>query len=289
MTPRVHTAAMVDAVRSVGFESAVEHVTLVVRDLIYASSAHAIERILRRAEGVADVSVDLPAGRVIVTALPERPSRDYFQVLLTWLGFRRVGVPTPDPATGFVVRCLFVIGAAIMLIMAALNHPGIFGAATEPPSLFWLIALGTFVFFGAGYPFYRRAFAVLAQGEFDASVMIALVASATFFGGLLLALISRDRQAVWVWSAWVAFMLAAILTAGWFIGRGLALWVLPRFRHSASEENMAALTAPQSQVTSERVADPSPRAGFGARDSIQRHARKRILSSLGVISDGTRR
>jgi Cu+-exporting ATPase len=254
---RVHTAAMVDAVRSVGFDTALEHMTLDVRDLIYASGAHTIERILRRAEGVADVSVDLHTGRVTVTALPERASRDYFQVLLMWLGFRKVVSPESNAASGFVIRCLLLIGAAIMLIMAALNHLGIFAVATELPALFWLIALGTLGLLGAGYPFYRRAFAILTQGEFDASVLVALVASVTFFGGLVLALISRDRQTVWVWSAWAAFIFAPILTAGWFIARGLALWVLPRFRHTVLSNNLAAMTAPQSQ--------------------------------LGVISDGTRR
>ncbi len=273
---RVRTAAMIGAVRSVGFDTPLERVTLNVRDLIYASSARTVERVLRRAEGVADVSADLRTGRVTVTALPERASRDYFQVLLTWLGFRGVDdgrishdagrvagrdirsleSPVSNAAAGFVIRCLLLIGAAVLLIMSAPNHLGIFAVASELPSPFWLITLAAFASFGAGAPFYRRAFAVLAHGEFDAGVLIALVASVTFLGGLVFAFILANGQAVWVWSAWAAFTFATTLIAGWFSARGLALWVFPHLHHTAVSKNLATMTAPQSQ--------------------------------LGVISDGTR-
>ncbi len=268
---RVYTVAMVEAVRSLGFETTLDHVTLNVRDMIYASSAHTVERIIRRAEGVVNASVDLRTGRVNVTALPESASLDYFEVLLMWLGFRRVDderimhnagrvagsdirlseSPRRNAVSGFVIRCLLLIGAAILLIMGALNHLGSFAVATELPSPFWLIALAAFTLVGAGEPFYLRAFAVLMRGEFDASVLIAFVTSATFFGGLVLVLITGDTQAVPAWSGWGALVLAAILTAGWFIARALALWVWPRFRHTVPSNNLAAMTAPQSQVTSE--------------------------------------
>ncbi len=282
---RVHTAAMVKTVRSVGFDTPLEQLTLNVRDLIYASSARTVERLMRRAEGVADVSADLRTRRVTVTALPERASRDYFQVLLTWLGFRRVDdgrishdagrvamcdirsseSPLSTAAAGFVIRCLLLIGVAVLLIMSAPNHLGIFAVASELPfpqtprdlgAPFWLITLAAFASFGAGAPFYRRAFAVLAHGEFDAGVLTALVAVITFLGGLVFAFILANGQAVWVWSAWAAFTFATILIAGWFSARGLALWVFPHLHHTAVSKNLATMTAPQSQ--------------------------------LGVISDGTR-
>jgi Cu+-exporting ATPase len=248
---RVHMAAMIDAVRSMGFDTTLERRTLTVRDLIYASSAHTVERIMHRAEGVVDASVDLRAGRVTLTTLPEHASRDSFQVLLTWLGFPSAVGSRPNSPAGFVVRGLLVIGAAILLMIGTLNHLGIFAVATELPSPFWLIALAAFTLVGAGEPFYLRAFAVLMRGEFDASVLIAFVTSATFFGGLVLVLITGDTQAVPAWSGWGALVLAAILTAGWFIARALALWVWPRFRHTVPSNNLAAMTAPQSQVTSE--------------------------------------
>lgn len=270
---RVHSAAMIGAVRSVGFNTPLQQVTLNVRDLIYASSARTVERVLRRAEGVTDVSADLRTGRVTVTALPERASRDYFQVLLTWLGFRGVDnerisraatrpaardirsseSPVSNAAAGFVIRCLLLIGAAIMLIMGALNDLGFFSGATELPfpqtprdlgAPFWVIALAAIALFGAGAPFYRRAFAVLAYGEFDLSVLIALAASVTFLGGLVFALILPNRQAAGVWS----FTFATILIAGWFSARALALWVFPHVHHTAVSKNLAAMTPHQSRL-----------------------------------------
>ncbi len=245
---RIGTSAMVRAVRAVGFEVPLERFTLEVNHLVYASSAHTVEKIVSRADSVAEVSANLRAGRVTISALPERASPEFFQVLLAWLGFPGIQPASHDPAAGFAIRLLFMTGATLMLITGAANPLAVWSRSPELPAPLWFVALAAFALFGASVPFYSRAFAVLMQGQMDASVLTALGAALAFFSGLVLMALSLNRPVSWTWWAWSLFVVAALLISGWFSIRGFTLWVLPYWHHVRKSKSLPALNASQPQL-----------------------------------------
>jgi Cu+-exporting ATPase len=242
---RVPAIMIVNALRSMGFDTPLERVTLHADALLYATSAQTLERALGRAEGVVQVSADLGARRLALQVFPERASSSYLEHLLAGLGFRAVESASPDAGLEFVIRGLIVAALAFVLVWGAVNHSGIFAPVSGLPSLILLAAFTALALFGASWPFYRRAYAAGVQGELDASVLIALVASATFVCGTMLALTSRVRGLEW--TAWGGFIVATLLTAGWFLARALTLWVFPRFRHATRRGNRVT-PAPQTQL-----------------------------------------
>lgn len=48
--------------------------------------------------------------------------------------------------------------------------------------------------------------------------------------------------------AWIAFLFAAFATTGWFIGRGLALWVLPFLQHAVPSKKEGGMPLPHSDL-----------------------------------------
>lgn len=185
----IQTATLISAVRETGFDTPLERVSVDVVDLIYASSAGAVERVLRGVEGVAGASVDLRARRVVVAALPERASRDYFEAVLARLGFHQGSLAGPNSTNGFVVRALLLLAAAILSALAVVKPFGIFNPDIDLVSPFWLITLAALGLFGAGYPFHRRALTAFAYGEYDWGVLMSFVTVAAVLGGLVLTLI----------------------------------------------------------------------------------------------------
>lgn len=97
-----------------------------------------------------------------------------------------------------------------------------------------------------GAPFYRRAFAVVLQGEVDASILTALAGLTAFFAGLVLVVTSPNRSPTWL--SWAALIVAAVLMGIWFSVRGLTVWARPYWRRVRRLESLAAVHAPQSQL-----------------------------------------
>ncbi len=234
---RVTLAMMMDAVHRAGFDTPLQVVTLEVKDLVYAAHPRVVERYLRRAEGVVDVSVDLRAGCATIAALPENASREHFQFLLEHLGFSADGSSTSNEARGFIARTLMLVAVMVGLIGSALVQ---FGSGAKDDRVFIVLSvLAGLTTIAAGYPFYRRALTALLQGAFDDGVVIALVASALLIGGLWLAGIWRHEPG-WAWSVWGGFTVASVLTAGWFAARSWLLWVLPRWHVGLTRPRLAA-------------------------------------------------
>ena len=68
---RVLPVTLVNAIRSRGYEVSLVRVALYSDDLLYASSAQTIEKVLGRTEGVISVSVDLATRSVMLEMLPD--------------------------------------------------------------------------------------------------------------------------------------------------------------------------------------------------------------------------
>lgn len=206
-----------------GLDAQLAHIALEADDLVYATSARGVARALGRGEGIIQVSADLAARQVWLAILPEYAGHNDFKHLLARMGFHVVESHSADTWLEFTIRGLAVSTMTFVLVIGAINHSDIFTPAPELPSLPLLAVIDALALFGAGYSFYHRAFAALAHGIFDTSVLIAIAASAIFIGGAVLAFtLSTGAQS---WFAWGALIAASALTAGWFLARGLALWV----------------------------------------------------------------
>ncbi len=233
---RVSASAMVGAVRGEGFDVPLERVVLNVNDLLYASSARTVERVLSRLKGVAQVAADLSAQRVVLNVFSDRVTHADYESELAKLGLRVVERLSPNAAREFVARTIVISGLAGLSLWSAGAHAGLFEAGVLHAPLV-VIAISVLIAYGIGWRFCRLAYDACLQGELDASALVALVAAVSLFGGMLLALVS---PATWLTDS--GFVLATLLTAGWFLARGATVWVLPRFQHAALDRVTTAQT-----------------------------------------------
>lgn len=224
---RVTPGAVVQAVRGEGFDVPLERVTLYADDLLYATSVHMVERVLTRADGVVQVSADLAARQIAIDAIPAVTPRDDLTGALARLGFQAVEAPSSDAWMEFVVRGNMVALIGIILIWGAVNHVPVLSAAGLLPSPILLGIMDALALFGAGFPFFRRAFLASTQREIDWGILLAFIALVAFLWGAAWTL-NGDARAERVWLAWSGYIAATLLTAGWFAARGFTAFVFPR-------------------------------------------------------------
>jgi Cu+-exporting ATPase len=227
---RVTAPRMVSAIRSIAFDTPLEHQTLCSGDLLYASSARTVEKLLQQAEGVVHVSVDLAARKLALELFSEYGHVDPPVHFMGGLGLKMDQKGSADARSLFVFRSSILVVIELLALWSAGAHAGVLLSPSSlhaplVPLLISLVAL-----FGAGWPFYRLAFNAALQGEFDASVMVALVASLFALAGLPIAILSPAR-----WLADIGFLLATTMTTGWFIARALSVWVFPHFARTTGD------------------------------------------------------
>ena len=253
---RVLPVTLVNAIRSRGYEVPLIRVTLYADDLLYATSAQTIEKVLGRTEGVVSVSVDFASRSVMLEMLPdpghlgEHTRRTEFESALARLGFRTIPSPTIAAARRFVVRVFIITGLELLVVASAGAHAVLFAPAGLFHSPLVVMVFSALVLLGAGLPFYVFAYDATSQGAFDTSVVIALLAIVSAIASLPLGMISPTS---WLTSA--GFVVTTTLTAGWFLLRVIQIWGLSLRDRAVKKQDVT--TVPQTQ--------------------------------LGVISDGSRR
>ncbi len=225
---RVSIAAMVRAVRGEGFDVPLERATFCADDLLYASSARAIERALECEGGVVQASANLAARQIVLDIIPDATTHENLLHALARWRFRAVESPSGDAWIEFAARGLVIGIWGIVLVWGAVNHGGIFAPPSELPSPILLGALTALVLFGAGLPFFRRAFAAGGRGELDASVFVAFITLVVFLCGAGWSVAANARPER-IWTAWSGYVAATLLTMVWFVARGFTAFVLPRF------------------------------------------------------------
>jgi P-type Cu+ transporter len=253
---RVLPVTLVNAIRSRGYEVPLVRVALYSDDLLYATSAQTIEKVLGRTEGLISVSVDLATRSVMLEMLPdpshpstpsagqalgEHTRRTEFERALARLGFSTIPSPTPAAVRKFVLRTLFITGLALLVVASAGAHVGLYATAGLFHSPLVIMAVSALVLLGAGLPFYVFAYDAASQGVFDTSVAMALLAIVSAFASLPLGMISPT---LWLTSA--GFVVASTLTAGWFLVR--AIQISRRQLREAAVRKQDVTTAPQTQL-----------------------------------------
>jgi len=238
---RVSTAAMADTVHREGFAVSLERVVLNVNGLFYAPSARLVERALSRLDGVVRVQADLRAECITLDAFSESVNLRGYELTLAALGLSVVEPLTPHAGREFGLRTVVLLGLALLTLLSAGAHAGwwVIGWLHSP---IVVIAISVLVAYGVGWRFYHLAYDAYLRGEFDASVVIALIASLLLFGGMPLALISSAT-----WLTGLGFVLSTLSTTAWFLVRAFSLWVLPRLRFS-STISKSTLTLPQTHL-----------------------------------------
>ena len=234
---------LVNAVRSLGYDTPLDYMTMEMSDLIYATNVRTIEKALERADGVVKVSANQMAGRVTVVAFPERASNQYLKTVLAGFDIDMTRSNTTAVKRAFAIRTFTVTGIALALVAVAFGQSGLF-SSLRMPSLLIVATLTAIASFGAGRPFYRHALAALMRVEFDRSVIVALVAITAFVASAALVLASLVLP-IPVIPAEAGFVLSVVLTGGWFVARGMSLWVLPRLRDAEARGNIAKASSAQ--------------------------------------------
>ena len=232
---RIGLARMVEAVSHAGYGVPLDNITWYVADLRYATSAATVQRVLSRCDGVARVSADLASARIRLQGFAGHINRDEIDNQLGRLGLGAGQSSHGSVAAEFIIRMLVAVLVAFTLSWGPLNHLGLPASVRDTPGAILLVLLAMFGIFGAGWPYYRRAWAAFRQGEFDSGTGIALLAAVLFLGSAAIALVPGARPAI-AGLAWSGLMAATALNAGWFVARGLSLWLAPHIRSAALDE-----------------------------------------------------
>jgi copper chaperone CopZ len=222
---RVTALKMVNATRSIGFDAPVQALTWHSEDLLYATSARTVAKVVEKGEGVVQATADLAARSVTVELFPEFARRSYPERSISALGFRVAAAGPADARFLFCMRGALLIAIEFLVVWSAGAHAGWFVSPSPFHAPLVVVMLSFVAFFAAGLPFYRFAYDAILQGEFDASAILALTASAFALGSLPVGILSPSP-----WLTDIGFVLATTLTTGWFITRALTLWVFPRLR-----------------------------------------------------------
>lgn len=221
---RVTALKMVNAIRSIAYDTPFEHLTLHSEDLLYATSARTVEGMLGNVEGVVQVAADLIAGSITVDVIPGQGRRGDLERSLGGLRFRVVEVGSANTRMLFLLRCLILAIIDVPVLWSAGAHAGLFVSPISLHAPLVVVVLSLFALFGVALPFYRFAYDAALQGEFDASVILALLASAFAVASLPVGILLPNT-----WSTNIGFVAATTLTTGWFMMRAMSVWVFPHF------------------------------------------------------------
>lgn len=204
----------------------VEHITVHIDDLVYATSALAVARVLRRTRGVVRVSVDLAGRQVQLAVSPDTGDGRDWKHALAALGLPVVESHARDTRREFTARGSIILAFTLVMASGLFRHSGILTPPPELPSFPLLSALEALVLAGAGYPYYRQALALLVQREYNLGVLIAGMSWVFFLAGATLAEVGGGPVVGWL--TWTLLLASMALAAGWFLVRGCALWLSPR-------------------------------------------------------------
>jgi copper chaperone CopZ len=222
---RVTALKMVNATRSIGFDTPVETLTWHSDDLLYATSARTVARVLEKGEGVVQVTADLAARSVTVELFPEYARSGYPERAISALGFRVADVGSANARILFCIRSVLLVVIGFLAVWSAGAHAGWLASPDSFHAPLVVVVLAFITLFAVGLQFYRSAYDAMLQGEWDASVILALMATAFALGSLPVGVLSPSP-----WMTDIGLVLATTLTTGWFITRAMTLWVFPRLR-----------------------------------------------------------
>jgi predicted membrane-bound spermidine synthase len=154
------------------------------------------------------------------------------------LGFRITEASSERAPALFLIRTAVLIAADFIAAWSAGAHAGWFMAPSSLHAPLVVVVISVVALYGAGLPFYRFAYTAALLREFDASVLVALLASVLALGSLPIGLLWPSP-----WLTDLGFVIATTLTTGWFLVRALSLWIVPVSRQAKSIQEAKAGTA----------------------------------------------
>ncbi len=221
---RATALKMVNAIRSIAYDTPVEHLTLHSDDLLYATSIRTVERMLENLEGVVRVTADLTAGNIALNLVPGHGRREDLERSFSGLRFHVAKPNSVDARLLFLARSLILGLVEVVIVWSAGAHAGLFFSPTSLHAPLVIVVLSLFALFGAGLPFFRFAIDAALQSVFDAGVILALLASAFAIASLPVGMLLPTP-----WLTNIGFVMATTLTTAWFMTRALTVWVFPHF------------------------------------------------------------
>ncbi len=226
---RVTGLKLVSAIRSIAFDTPLEHLTLRSGDLLYATSARTVERLLQAAAGVVHVTADVAAMTLHVEAFPQSHHAQPLEDAMEGLGLSVDQAGSANARALFLFRLLILAAIELLALWSAGAHAGILLAPGSLHAPLVVVIVSLVALFGAGWPFYRFAFDAALHGEFDAGVMVALFAMLSALGGLPVGILLPSP-----WWIDLGFLISTTLTVAWFLYRAISLWPsFPRVKNAA--------------------------------------------------------
>ncbi len=290
-------AALVGAIRDLGYEVGVETVTIPVRGMSCASCVARIEGGLAELPGVVSASVNFAAERATVTSLPGQVALPTLRRAITALGYE-AGAP-PDALTraedltereerahGALLRQLrwkILAGAAVSLPVVLGSYPALFPWVPAPLQDFvvlWLLT--TPIQFWAGWQFYRGAWAALRHRTSDMNTLIAVGTSAAYLYSVGLILFPGFFEAQGV-AREVYFDTSTIIITLILLGRYLE--AVARGRTSAAIKKLIGLQPKTARVVRDGVEADVPVAEVVPGDLVRVRPGERVPVD-GVIRRG---
>lgn len=154
---------------------------------------------------------------MVLDVLVEHVNQADYANAIAALGLRVIDHPVQNAARLFALRTLAIVGFTLLGLASAAVHAGLFEAGILHAPL-GVMMTSVIAAYGFARRFFRLAFDSALRGTFDVSVIMALVASARLFLGLLVALLAPMGT-----FTSFGFIETILLTAGWFIARAVTV------------------------------------------------------------------
>lgn len=208
---------IVRVVQDRGFQVPLERIALNIENLIYVSSTQTLMRALSVEENIVHIQIDQGKQQIVLEMLADQVDLERIKRTLAKFGLRVVEQPVPSLARSFVVRTVLMIALAMLAILSAVAHAGWIqlGILHIP---FTVMVLTMLIIYGLGWRYFLFAYEACLQDGFDPTLLFPLVVSALMFVGLVVAIVAPVT-----WLTDSGFVLAILLTVGWFVARSFAL------------------------------------------------------------------
>jgi Cu+-exporting ATPase len=280
----VTPAAIVAKIRDLGYDVALSRMEFTVGGMSCAACAARVDKAVRKVPGVVSAAVNFALGRLTVEAGPDATAAAVIAAVKD-AGYEadaadggQAGRDREQAAREAEIgrqKKMFVVSALLSLPLVlhmVLDMAGWHSALLANP--YFQLALATPVQFGAGWQFYRDAFAAVRHGSANMSVLVALGTSAAFLLSLYNTVAAPGH---------VYYETSAILITLIILGR--LLEAVARGRTSEAIRKLMGLAAKTARVVRDGREEDIPIAEVRVGDIIVVRPGEKIPVD-GVVTDG---
>lgn len=293
---RIHLEQIVGKIAQLGYEPAIERVSLKIQGMSCAACVKRVERALKALTGVVDAQVNLASERAVVSFLQGLVSPSLMAKAVEEAGYSVIDLPL-EGALGqerelrrealVALRRKFLVGLSLLVPILTLCYWDHMGLGLILPlerhaNYFIQFILQTPIQFWVGWQFYRGAWAAAKHRTTDMNTLIALGTSAAYFYSILATFVPSlfSPQGL---SPDVYFDTAGAIIVIILFGRMME--AKARGRTSQAIESLMSLQPPKARVIREKIEMELPVEEIVPGDIILVRPGERIPVD-GVVLEG---